>query len=343
MSQKNHTSKLQQWLENIWYGQGKGAFLLLPLSALYCTVNRFQRWEQTRHLAKLPCPVIVVGNITVGGTGKTPLTIHIVKLLQKQGYKPAIITRGYGGKAASWPQAVTPTSDPQQVGDEAVLMAIRTGVPVYAGANRLASIEALLKTHECDVIVCDDGLQHYKLPRDIAIAVVDGERGLGNGLCLPAGPLREKKQRLEACDFVLVNGKMEFKNSHKNQQYGFSLKGDLLHFLFGGKQQSLNAFSKQTIHAVTGIGNPERFYSSLEQGGLRLIKHSFPDHHDFKASDLRFADDHPIVMTEKDAVKCKHLTLTDSIMQKCWYLPVSAALDDGFDQQLVQRLKNMEK
>ena len=337
----NNTSKLQQWLEKIWYGNGRGRFLLLPLSALYCTINTLQRKRQSMHLPTLPCPVVVVGNMTVGGTGKTPLTIHIIKLLQQQGYTPAIITRGYGGKATTWPQAVTARSDPQQVGDEAVLMAIRTGVPVYAGANRLASIEALLKAHECDVIVSDDGLQHYKLPRDIAIAVVDGERGLGNGLCLPAGPLREKKERLEGCDFVLLNGKSNLKTNLNNQSYNFMLKGDLLYSLHGNKQLNLDALGAQSVHAVTGIGHPERFYSTLEQGGLRIIKHSFPDHHDYKASDLRFADDHPIVMTEKDAVKCKHLALTEPMKQHCWYLPVNAAVDDGFDQVFLKRLKNI--
>ncbi len=339
MPKQNNTSKLQQWLENIWYNNGSARFLLLPLMVLYCTVNSLQRWIQTRNLVKLSCPVIVVGNITVGGTGKTPLTIHIVKLLQKQGYKPAIITRGYGGKANHWPQSVTANSDAQQVGDEAVLMAIRTGVPVYAGANRVQSIQTLINEQDCDVIVSDDGMQHYKLPRDISIAVIDAERRFGNGYCLPAGPLREKKQRLNDCDFVVLNGKFDVQRNASNQWFGFQLEGELLLGLHSQKEQALAMFAKQKIHAVAGIGNPERFYKTLEQGGLTLIKHSFPDHHGFKASDLCFDGDHPIVMTEKDAVKCKNLILKDSIVQNCWYLPVSAILDEDFDKQLLQRLE----
>jgi tetraacyldisaccharide 4'-kinase len=341
MTEQHHTSRLQQWLETIWYRGGKGAFLLMPLSALYCTANRLQRWIQSRYLTTLACPVIVVGNITLGGTGKTPLAIYIVKLLQKQGYKPAIITRGYGGKSSHWPQSVTPHSDPQQVGDEAVLMARRTGVPVYAGANRLASIKALLAQHDCDVIVSDDGLQHYKLPRDIAIAVVDAGRGLGNGYCLPAGPLREKKQRLDECDFILVNGKGSFEKNTPNQSFSFYLKGDSLIGLQSQKEQALDLFVNQTVHAVTGIGNPARFYKTLGQGGLSLVKHSFPDHHDFKPGDLQFADDHPIVMTEKDAVKCMQLAIDEALAQRCWYLPVTAKLDDRFDTQLLQRLEKI--
>ena len=201
------TSLLQRWLESIWYSEKKciknrlSLCLLIPLSFLYKAVNKYQRETQTKNLAILSCPVIVVGNITVGGTGKTPLVIKLVELLKKSGYKPAIITRGYGGAATEWPQYVQANSNPNIVGDEAVLMAKRTFVPVYAGANRLASIDQLLKAHPCDVIISDDGMQHYKLPRDIQIAVIDAQRQLGNGYCLPAGPLREKKRTFENMRF----------------------------------------------------------------------------------------------------------------------------------------------
>jgi len=328
-SHKN-TSKLQQWLENIWYNNGSGRFLLMPLTALYCTVNSFQRHIYRNNNTPLPCPVIVVGNITVGGTGKTPLTVHIVKLLQKAGYKPAIITRGYGGKATIWPQSVTAKSNPQLVGDEAVLMANQTQVPIYAGADRLQSIKQLTKEHDCDVIVSDDGMQHYKLPRDIQIAVIDGERQLGNGYCLPAGPLREKKERLEACDLIVVNGK----NNHKDW-HTMSFKGDVLVNLLTAEEKPLDRFVGQKCHALTGIGNPQRFFSSIEKHGLELITHSFPDHHDFIKSDLDFSDNvDTILMTEKDAVKCKAFATENH-----WYLPVSAKLDESFDNQLLILLK----
>lgn len=334
----NNTSWLQQWLENIWYKGGKGKYLLLPLTGLYCAVNQFQYWKASRNSknnSKLTCPVIVVGNITVGGTGKTPLTVYLVKLLQQTGYKPAIITRGYGGQATVWPQSVTTESEAQQVGDEAVLMASRTNVPVYAGADRMESIEQLLKNHDCDVIISDDGLQHYKMPRDLEIAVIDGTRLLGNELCLPAGPLREKKQKLDECDFVVVNSVIDSQavNSHWIQM---KLEGDSLVNISTDQSQTLTDFSEIEVHAVTGIGNPQRFYKTLEQAGLKLITHSFPDHHDFKPSDIQFNDELPIVITEKDAVKCQKL-----VGDNVWYLPVSARLDQGFDRQFLTKLKRI--
>ena len=329
-SNSNNTTWLQQWLERIWYENGKGRFLLLPFSLLYCAVNACQRKMQSRNQLKFPCAVIVVGNITVGGTGKTPLTIHISKLLQKAGYKPAIITRGYGGKAVSWPQSVTASSVASMVGDEAVLMASRTGVPVYAGANRVESIRELLHAHECDVVISDDGMQHYKLPRDIQIAVVDAERQFGNGYCLPAGPLRENKERLEKCDLVVINGK----NKLQNHWHSMILKGKSLINVKDQSETSVRNFKDKKVHAVTGIGNPQRFFSSLEQQGLDVIRHSFPDHYNFKQSDFNFNDDLDILMTEKDAVKCRNFA-TD----KFWYLPVEAEIDASFDTQVLKLLK----
>lgn len=330
----NKTSRLQQWLENIWYNKGNGKYLLLPLAGLYCVVNQLQRLLQSHHLPKITCPVIVVGNITIGGTGKTPLAIYLVKHLQQAGYHPAIITRGYGGKATQWPQAVSAESDAQMVGDEAVLMAVRTGVPVYAGANRLESIEACLKhsNYNCDVIISDDGMQHYKMPRDIEIVVIDGERKLGNGLCLPAGPLRERQSRLNNCDFIVVNGKKE-SIAHQHNWVEMRIKGDRLINLKTRKTIPVSDLSAQTVNAVTGIGNPQRFYKTLEKAGLILNKHSFPDHYSFEQKDLVFSHDLPILMTEKDAVKCK-LFASDN----CWYLPVEAQLDDEFDTNFLKLL-----
>ncbi len=330
----NKTSALQQWLEKIWYQGGKGKYLLLPLSALYCTLNRLQRNLQTPTQNYLPCPVIVVGNITVGGTGKTPLTVYLVKLLQEQGFSPAIITRGYGGKALNWPQKVNAESDPKLVGDEAVLMAIRTGVPVYAGPNRIENIRQCLHDQYCNIIISDDGLQHYKLPRDIQIAVIDGERKLGNGLCLPAGPLREKKQRLQHCDFVVVNGQnFNSQNPKSNNWIEMHMQGAELINLKTGEKKALQDLAGKTVNALTGIGNPQRFYTTLEQSGLKVLSHSYPDHYQFQKRDLHLENDFPVLMTEKDAVKCK-----DFANKNCWYLPVEARLDTSFAKKFLAQV-----
>jgi len=328
----NNTSWIQQWLENIWYNNGKGRFLLLPLSALYCAINNYQRKKQTKNQPKLPCPVIVVGNITVGGTGKTPLTIHIVKLLKKAGYKPAIITRGYGGRATVWPQSVKPETDPKLAGDEAVLMAIRTHVPVYAGADRLLSVKQIMQNEDCDVIVADDGMQHYKLPRDIQIAVVDESRMLGNGYCLPAGPLREKKERLDNCDLVVINGTVNT-NLNNPAWVRMQLQGETVINLKTEEKKALKEFNDIIVNAVTGIGNPQRFYKTLEQEGLQINTHGFPDHYDFKGKDLIFNDQLDIIMSEKDAVKCRKFA-----SENTWYLPVTAMLDKKFDKRVLELL-----
>lgn len=335
----NNTSRLQQWLESVWYGDGRGRFLLMPLSYLYSAINTLQRKTQSKNHTRLACPVIVVGNLTVGGTGKTPLTIHIIKLLQQAGYSPAIITRGYGGKATTWPQSVTVESDPNLVGDEAVLMASSTAVPVYAGANRLASIERLLSTHNCDVIVSDDGMQHYKLPRDIQIAVIDGKRQLGNGYCLPAGPLRENKARLNDCDLIVVNGENPQENSFENDCFAMNLSGLTLYNLSTLETKSLDELTGQTVQALTGIGNPQRFYKSLKDAGLKVIENSFPDHYVFEKNDLTFDEASIVIMTEKDAVKCKSLIGND---KQYWCLPVTARLPNEFNIALLTKLKTIK-
>lgn len=357
----NNTSALQQWLESIWYDPSKANSLsrklLMPLSYVYSAVNNIQRKTQTKNQTKLACPVIVVGNITVGGTGKTPLTIHIVKLLQQAGYHPAIITRGYGGKATTWPQAVTAQSDPNLVGDEAVIMASSTGAPVYAGANRLESIEQLLNAsntahsaenrveHSVDVIVSDDGMQHYKLPRDIQIAVIDGERQLGNGYCLPAGPLREKKERLKECDLVVMNSNVvTINNSDEKRYFEMALTGQTLINLSTLEAKPLSDLNGETIQALTGIGNPQRFYTSLKDAGIKVIENSFPDHYAFEQTDLDFDEASTVIMTEKDAVKCKPLLdsrPTDS--KQYWCLPVTATLPNEFNIALLTKLKEAKQ
>jgi len=345
--QRRHTSWLQRWLETLWYSKTtnaliRGGLLLLPLTVLYCLVNVLQRWNQSKQPVKISLPVIVVGNITVGGTGKTPLCIALAKGLKQAGFKPVIITRGYGGQASQWPQRVTPQSDPNLVGDEAVLLASRTGVPVYAGADRLASIKQSQQDQAGDVIISDDGMQHYRLPRDIQIAVLDGQRLLGNGLCLPAGPLREPKKRLQDCDYLIINSTTDNSSAAalpELPRYLMQLKGDTLVNLQTGESRQLADFSGKQVHAVAGIGHPERFFNTLSQAGLRLVSHPFPDHHAFKAEDFTFNDNGkqlPIVMTEKDAVKC-----TPFANATMWYLPVNAVIDQTFLKKVVEQLQKL--
>ena len=236
----HYTSRLQQLLEAIWYQQGKGRWFLLPFTLLYCAIHSFQRWKLTRRRSKANLPVIVVGNISIGGTGKTPTVIYLANLLKSAGYTPGIVTRGYGGNSVKWPRQVTALSRPEEVGDEAVLIAKRTTVPVVAGPDRYVDIQYLKSKHKCDVILSDDGLQHYNLHRDIEIILVDAERQLGNGWCLPAGPLRESACRLKEVDFVLYN-------------HGFKQKNNR-HAVFAKQYQLRSVFpqywSGEMIHAL---------------------------------------------------------------------------------------------
>ena len=346
MSTKKHpsanTSRLQQILENIWYQGGKGKWILLPLTFVYCALHAFQRWKLTRKRSKMPLPVIIVGNISVGGTGKTPAVIYLVNLLLNAGYQPAIITRGYGGKSVQWPKGVNAKSDTVEVGDEPVLMAKRAQVPVVAGPDRCLDIQLLRSKYNCDVVISDDGLQHYKLHRDIEIVLVDGERQLGNGCCLPAGPLRENARRLKSVDFVLLNSshhqhKQAFMLQHQIKSvFLMGLEGKTIYSLSDNKSQDIQSLKGALVHAVTGIGNPQRFYQTLENEGVRLIKHSFPDHHVFSQEELNFNDKKIIIMTEKDAVKCQNFSL-DNV----WYLPVKAQIEEAFDKQVLDKLSHI--
>ena len=272
-------------------------------------------------------PVIAVGNLTVGGSGKTPLAIHVAELLKSQRWSPAIVSRGYGGSVSA-PRGVTLAADPAEVGDEPVLMARRSGCPVWVGPRRAAVIAALRQAHpECDVVILDDGLQHYALRRDLEIAVVDA-RAFGNGLMLPAGPLREPKTRLRSVDAVIAHG------TDRVQGYRMTLEGEEVHRATDARERRpLESFAGQRVHAVAGIGDPKRFFLHLAQRGLKVDPHPFPDHHPFRAADLEFGDDAPVLMTEKDAVKCKRFARPAH-----WILPVRAAPDAGFDAWLQRRL-----
>jgi tetraacyldisaccharide 4'-kinase len=272
-------------------------------------------------------PVIAIGNLTVGGAGKTPLAIHVAELLKSKRWSPAIVSRGYGGTATT-PRGVTLAADPAEVGDEPVLMARRAGCPVWVGPKRAAVVAALRKAHpECDVVILDDGLQHYALRRDLEIAVVDA-RGFGNGFMLPAGPLREPKTRLWSVDAVIAHG------TDKVKGYAMRLEGDELHRATDARERrAVKSFAGQRVHAVAGIGDPKRFFRHLAALGVEVVPHPFPDHHPFRARDLEFGDDTPVLMTEKDAVKCKRFASPQH-----WILPVRAVPDPAFDTWLQRRL-----
>lgn len=308
--------------------------LLWPLSLLFGLATRVRRQLYQQGLLRsetVAAPLIVVGNISVGGAGKTPLVIRLVELLREAGYRPGVISRGYGGRATQWPQHVRPDSDPAQVGDEPVLVARRCRCPVVVGPDRVAAARAVIDTYDCNVVLSDDGLQHYRLGRDLEIAVVDGLRRLGNGACLPAGPLREPPSRLRAADFVVGNG------AARGNEYLMALRGDRAVSLVDPTiSVSLAGFSHNTVHAVAGIGDPGRFFDQLRHARLRILEHPFPDHHAFQPRDVRFPQDLPVLMTEKDAVKCQAFA-----QEGFWFVPVSARLEPAFEENLLKRLASI--
>ncbi len=320
---------------DVWYKDAFLGILLLPFAYIFSDVVRFRRYLYLRGILKshtLPVPVIVVGNITVGGTGKTPLIIWLAELLKNAGYKPGIISRGYGGHSEAWPQTVNENSDVSKVGDEALLIAKQTRLPVVISPSRVDAAKKLLDKFDCNVVLSDDGLQHYKLNRDIEIAVIDGERRFGNGYCLPAGPLREPIDRLSNVDFVVVNGE-----KYSEHEFSMQLVGDTAVNMATGEQKPLQAFQGIACHALAGIGNPERFFKLLEMKGLSCTTHSFPDHYPFFRKDIEFADDKPVLMTEKDAVKCNGFA-----GQNHWCLPVKAIPEPAFGQQLLDLLLKIQ-
>lgn len=322
----------EQFIKRIWYQKTFLSRCLFPLSILYqfiILVRRFLYQHKIFSVTRVIPPVIVVGNITVGGTGKTPLVIALVAALKKQGFHPGVISRGYGGKSKQWPVVVDSVSDPIRVGDEAVLIAKSTAVPVVVGPKRVDDVKKLLSVSACDVIVSDDGLQHYALHRDIEIAVIDSSRQCGNGYCLPAGPLREPASRLKTVDFIISNGK----KNHGEFEMQFVIDS-IVNLQDENKTINLSALSNQKIIAVAGIGNPDRFFQSLRLLGISFSEKIFPDHHAFQKSDFDFLNNQIIVMTEKDAVKCRHFC--DS---RFYVARGHAVVDDLFFQQLFQRLQ----
>ncbi|MGD9662051.1 MAG: tetraacyldisaccharide 4'-kinase [Porticoccaceae bacterium] len=325
-------------LEKAWYQRRSWSLLLAPLSWLFTYLAKKRRNYLQRHRKALQTPVIVVGNITVGGTGKTPLIISLVKALQHKGYHPGVVSRGYGGKSPFYPLQVTPESNPFYCGDEPLLIARSCACPVMVDPDRYRAAKLLQDSGTCDLILSDDGLQHYNLPRMLEIVVVDGERMLGNGWCLPAGPLREPVSRLEEVDFVIINGGGDTLN-HPHQ-YRMDLQPLAFRNLNTGEVlEPKNPPGSDSVHAVAGIGNPARFARTLASLGLAVRLHPFPDHHDFCASDLHFDDDRPVIVTAKDAVKCAGFTSGQSSLDNVWVLDVAARLENNGMNTLVQAIE----
>ncbi|MDR9433117.1 MAG: tetraacyldisaccharide 4'-kinase [Spiribacter sp.] len=311
-----------------WQQKGWQSGLLSPLGTLYGSLAQYRRDYYQRVAPKRSRPAaatIVVGNISVGGTGKTPLVNALVARAQMLGFRPGVILRGYAGKARTVTQ-VSAHSRADAVGDEALVIARRAQVPVVVGRRRVAAANQLLAHHNVNLIISDDGLQHYALPRDAEIAVIDGERGLGNARCLPAGPLRERPMRLNDVDLIVCNG-----DHHPLCTGRFSL--------IPGPLEALGSVIEpptpgMRIHAVAGIGHPERFFNTLRALGFTVDGHALGDHHDFRREDLIFADEQPVILTEKDAVKCADIAPANS-----WQLPVTAEPDTQTAGQLEALIK----
>lgn len=315
---------MYRWLHSLWYDGNRAYWLLTPLSALFWLVSSVRRamfrngWLKKTDVG---VPLIIVGNITAGGTGKTPVTIWLAEQLKGRGLAPGIVSRGYGGSGADESILVDESSDPSIVGDEPVLMARRSGVPVAVDADR-ARGAGMLVQEGADVIIADDGLQHYALHRSYEICVIDGERRLGNRQLLPAGPLRETPRRLLSVDQVLMNGSCSdpFSTSAEQNALCFDLKPDDACRANGSLARPIQNFAGETVHAVAAIGNPSRFFDMLRQYGIEVIEHPFRDHDTIDLG--AYTDGKPVFMTEKDVVK-----LSSPQPDHIWYVPVSLSID----------------
>jgi tetraacyldisaccharide 4'-kinase len=322
-------------LERLWYS-GARPWWLAPLSFLYGAIMGLRGFLYRiglRHRTRLPVPVVVIGNLTVGGTGKTPLVAWLATHLAACGLRVAIVSRGYGGRARGVTR-VTLHSRPSEVGDEPLLLARRAQATVFVGKDRVAAAKQAV-ADGADIVLSDDGLQHLRLVRDCEIVVIDGQRGFGNGCLLPRGPLREAPRRLRRVNAVVVNGAL--RNGFTLPRFvtgtAFTMKmipGDARPVSGGGALRALSSFRGSGVHAVAAIGNPQRFFDMLRDSGLNLYEHPMPDHHPFKSGDLNFGDDLPVLMTEKDAVKCA--SFADA---RCWYVPVTAEFPEEQGRALV--------
>lgn len=325
---------MSQWFTRVWHEGHPALWLLWPLMLLYALITSLRRGLYRLGVFKsqdFPVPIMVVGNITVGGTGKTPLTLALIERLRAEGFKPGVVSRGYGGHG-DYPLIVNEDVIAEQSGDEPLTLFRRTAVPLVVDPKRSSAVAHLLANFDCDVVLCDDGMQHYALARDIEIAVIDGARGVGNGHLLPMGPLREPVSRLRSVQYVVLNG--------GGKDEGFVWPSAVRMALGPEPWQNLRQEEKAApvpgdhVHAVAGIGNPARFFTQLRAQGYVVTEHAFPDHHVYSTRELSFADGRPVVMTEKDAVKCMALA-----EDNWWYVPVKAVLPEDFYATLLQSLR----
>lgn len=362
-------------LMDMWYSKRKPwlSIVLLPVSCLFHLLIVLRR-AYYRHIVRaeaLPLPVIVVGNINLGGSGKSPLLIALALHLKSLGYSPGVISRGYGSSAPHYPFVVTADTAADIAGDEPLMIAQRCGCPVVIDADRLAAANKLIELGCCDLILSDDGLQHYRLPRQLEIVVVDGQRYLGNERLLPAGPLREPASRLGQVDWVAVNGAVHDSNKENKSSGNRYLKtpetrvdmqlrpvswqrlsdGEALSlaqkpWISEGESEGESGGKRcGRVHAVAGIGNPQRFFQTLADLGVDFIPHAFSDHHHFQWADIDFPDELPVVMTEKDAVKCRALLKEKAVskeLNRCWFLSVEAQLDERFYREFASRLRDIQ-
>lgn len=331
------------WYHRKWRFLG---YLFLPFALLYQFLSLAAKWLGKKQRAYFTIPVIVVGNLTTGGTGKTPTIIALYTLLKNEGFKTGIVSRGYKSLAeyGQTPTLANPTHTAHDIGDEPLLIFQKTQAPMAIHSNRVAAIDALLKAHpKLDLILSDDGLQNPKLSRDIEVVVVDGTRGFGNGLILPAGPLREPKRCLRKSDFCVINGH-DPALLPKIEKY---CPTDFAEFQYIAKrliplqkgQSALHLHENTTIHAVAGIGNPSRFFNTLKKLGFNVIPHIFPDHYAFKAEDFAELIDHPIIMTEKDAVKCHSFSLNNA-----YALEMEGSFPESFTHAFLSKVRyNIDK
>lgn len=316
-------SRLQRWLEARWYGGAPVPWWLSALSVIFAGIVALRVALYRAGLlrsTRLPVPLLVVGNLGVGGAGKTPLTLALLDALRARGWRPGVISRGYGRRDRQ-PRRVHADSPVEQVGDEPRLIAVRSGCPVAVASRRVDAARLLLGDAEVDLLIADDGLQHYALVRSLEVLVVDGRRGFGNRRMLPAGPLREPLVRARRCDFVVING---------DGPGGADLAGVRMRLQPGSPYRLIDGAAVpwstlSAVQALAGIADPERFFASLRSIGLAVEGHGFPDHHAFRAADFGFDDGRPLLMTEKDAAKCRDFARPHWLV-----VPVDAELPESF-------------
>jgi len=333
-------------IEKVWFQQHYAKWwlvpLLLPLSLLFWLISSIRRiafklgLKETVILSK---PVIVVGNIGVGGNGKTPVVLHLVELLRSLGLNPGVISRGYGGNAPHYPYLLSEESNAEVAGDEPILIYQRCHVPVAVGADRIASGQLLIE-QGCDIIISDDGLQYYRLARDLELVIVDGKRLFGNGLLLPAGPLREGLWRLNTSDLVIYNGG-DITADKPSMALHMNLLATKVYHLKSGEKRNLTDFinENKTVNAIAGIGDPHRFFNTLTTLQFEINEQqAYVDHHHFTLDDFKqFSDNRALLMTEKDAVKCR-----DFAQQHWWYLPVDAHFSEQEQAVLVAKINRIK-